>query len=177
MESRLLAPRLASRVPPPDLCPDGWLDAEQASSYLALSVHALHKPSAARVRPLHQDGPGCKFWFRRDELGARPVARLSHKPRPLYEFDNRRFSRRRESGPASQGDLSTTEMMRSKMSTLSRPHNNPRTPMVCATASAQTRSLREHDVARPGVGPSLPNSLPCHRAERSRNRQRPLTHS
>jgi predicted DNA-binding transcriptional regulator AlpA len=47
---------------------DRWLDAKQAAHYLGLSVNALHKLSARRQLPAHQDGPGHKLYFLRSEL-------------------------------------------------------------------------------------------------------------
>jgi hypothetical protein len=38
--------------------------------YLGVSLAALHKHTAARTIPFEQDAPGCKLWFRRDELDA-----------------------------------------------------------------------------------------------------------
>jgi excisionase family DNA binding protein len=46
----------------------GWMDTKRAASYLGLSVTALHKLTAARRIPFHQDGPGAKCWFLRFEL-------------------------------------------------------------------------------------------------------------
>lgn len=64
-----LAPRLAGRLERAgDLGEDGWLDAKAAAAYLGLSVHALHRLTAERRIPLHQDAPGAKLWFRRSEL-------------------------------------------------------------------------------------------------------------
>jgi hypothetical protein len=65
-----LAPRLVEKLTPESARADGWLDAKQTAAYLALSVHALHKLSAAREIPFEQDGPGCKLWFQRSELDA-----------------------------------------------------------------------------------------------------------
>lgn len=47
-----------------------WLDAKGAAVYLGISVNALHKHTARRAVPSHQDGPGCKLWFRTEELDA-----------------------------------------------------------------------------------------------------------
>jgi predicted DNA-binding transcriptional regulator AlpA len=47
---------------------DRWLDAKQAADYLGLTVNALHKLSARRQLPAHQDGPGRKLYFLRSEL-------------------------------------------------------------------------------------------------------------
>ena len=47
---------------------DRWLDAKQAARYLGLSVNALHKLSARRQLPAHQDSPGHKLYFLRSEL-------------------------------------------------------------------------------------------------------------
>jgi hypothetical protein len=64
----LLAPRVLPRPRSGDARADEWLDAKRAAGYIGLSIHALHKLTAARSMPFHQDGPGCKLWFRRDEL-------------------------------------------------------------------------------------------------------------
>jgi excisionase family DNA binding protein len=55
-----------------------WLDARGAADYLGVHRDTLRKLAAQRAIPTHQDGPGCKLYFRRDELGewrrsARPV--------------------------------------------------------------------------------------------------------
>jgi hypothetical protein len=48
----------------------GWLNSRQAAAYVGLTLHALHKHTTARTIPFEQDGPGCKLWFRADELDA-----------------------------------------------------------------------------------------------------------
>jgi excisionase family DNA binding protein len=64
----LLAPRLAPRLAAePD---DAWMDSKQAAAYTGLSMNSLHKRTAAREIPFHQDGPGGKCWFKRSELDA-----------------------------------------------------------------------------------------------------------
>lgn len=55
-----------------------WLDARSAAEYLGLHRDTLRKLAARRAIPTHQDGPGCKLYFRRDELNewrrsARPL--------------------------------------------------------------------------------------------------------
>jgi hypothetical protein len=47
---------------------DRWLSAKDAAAHLGISVHALHKLTAAREVPFEQEGPGCKLWFRRCDL-------------------------------------------------------------------------------------------------------------
>ena len=49
---------------------DSWMDAAAAAKHLAVSLNALHKLTAARLIPFHQEGPRCKLWFRRSELDA-----------------------------------------------------------------------------------------------------------
>jgi hypothetical protein len=44
------------------------MDSKAAAAYLGISIHALHKLTAAREIPFEQDGPGCKCWFRRSQL-------------------------------------------------------------------------------------------------------------
>jgi excisionase family DNA binding protein len=48
--------------------PDEWMDARAAAVYLGVHRDTLRKLSAERAVPVHQDGPGCKLYFRRDEL-------------------------------------------------------------------------------------------------------------
>ena len=63
----LLGPRLAPQ--PHAEHPIGeWLNARGAAAHMGLSVNALHKLTAARLIPFHQDAPNCKLWFRREEL-------------------------------------------------------------------------------------------------------------
>ncbi len=45
-----------------------WLDARGAAGYLGIHRDTLRKLAAQRAIPTHQDGPGCKLFFRRDEL-------------------------------------------------------------------------------------------------------------
>ena len=61
---------LALDSPQPTRPEDGWLTAKQAAEYLALTLTALHKHTAARSIPFEQEGRGCKLWFRRSELDA-----------------------------------------------------------------------------------------------------------
>ncbi len=56
-----------------------WLDARSAAEYLGVHRDTLRKLAAQRAIPTHQDGPGCKLFFHRDELdewrrSARPVS-------------------------------------------------------------------------------------------------------
>ena len=66
----LLVPRVSPRPPSDHARADEWLDAKRAAGHIGLSIHALHKLTAARSMAFHQEGPGCKLWFRRDELDA-----------------------------------------------------------------------------------------------------------
>jgi Helix-turn-helix domain len=64
--AELLASRLAIRL---STAPDnGWLDTKAAAAHLGISVHALHRLTADRTVPFHQDRPGARCWFRRSEL-------------------------------------------------------------------------------------------------------------
>ncbi len=47
---------------------DDWMDARTAATYLGLHRDTLRKLAAERAVPVHQDGPGCKLYFRRGEL-------------------------------------------------------------------------------------------------------------
>ncbi len=60
-----LVPHLEGRTQASD---DRWLSASDAAAHLGISVHALHKLTAARAVPFEQDGPGCKLWFRRSDI-------------------------------------------------------------------------------------------------------------
>lgn len=48
--------------------PDDWMDARQAAAYLGVHRDTRRKLAAERTVPVHRDGPGCKLYFRRDEL-------------------------------------------------------------------------------------------------------------
>ena len=45
-----------------------WLDSRDAADYLGVHRDTLRKLAAARAIPSHQDGPGCKLFFRRPDL-------------------------------------------------------------------------------------------------------------
>lgn len=45
-----------------------WLDARGAADYLGIHCDTLRKLAAERGITAHQDGPGCKLYFRRGEL-------------------------------------------------------------------------------------------------------------
>jgi len=60
-----LAERLAT--PTADTSPE-WLDSRAAASYLGLHRDTLRKLAAERAIPAEQDGPGCKLFFRRNDL-------------------------------------------------------------------------------------------------------------
>ena len=45
-----------------------WMDTKRAAEYLGISVGALHKHTAARTVPCHQDVPRGKCWFLPSEL-------------------------------------------------------------------------------------------------------------
>jgi excisionase family DNA binding protein len=47
---------------------DDWMDAREAAGYLGIHRDTLRKLAAERTVPVHQDGPGCKLYFNRDEL-------------------------------------------------------------------------------------------------------------
>jgi excisionase family DNA binding protein len=55
-----------------------WMDARSAAAYLGIHRDTLRKLAAQRAIPVHQDGPRCKLYFRRDELddwrGSTPAA-------------------------------------------------------------------------------------------------------
>lgn len=45
-----------------------WLDSRSAAVYLGVHRDTLRKLAAERTIPAHQDGPGCKLFFRRADL-------------------------------------------------------------------------------------------------------------
>jgi excisionase family DNA binding protein len=47
---------------------DEWMDARGAATYLGVHRDTLRKLAAQRAVPVHQDGPRCKLYFRRDDL-------------------------------------------------------------------------------------------------------------
>jgi hypothetical protein len=48
----------------------GWLDSRDAAAYLAISVDALHRRTAARQLDFSQTVPGAPCYFRRADLDA-----------------------------------------------------------------------------------------------------------
>jgi excisionase family DNA binding protein len=72
-----LAQRLAT--PTADVGPE-WLDSRAAAEYLGLHRDTLRKLAAERAIPAEQDGPGCKLFFRRNDLDEWRMAgaRASH---------------------------------------------------------------------------------------------------
>src|SRR5579875_2847737 len=65
----LVVDRLLERVcAPGDERPRDWMDARAAADYLGIHRDTLRKLAAERAVPVHQDAPGCKLYFRRDEL-------------------------------------------------------------------------------------------------------------
>lgn len=45
-----------------------WLDSRKAAEYLGVHRDTLRKLAAERTIPAHQDGRGCKLFFRRSDL-------------------------------------------------------------------------------------------------------------
>lgn len=45
-----------------------WLDSRSAAEYLGVHGDTLRKLTAERAIPVHQDGRGCKLFFRRSDL-------------------------------------------------------------------------------------------------------------
>ncbi len=65
----LVADRIVGRAASsPDQPPDDWMDAQAAANYLGVHRDTLRKLAAERAVPVHQDRPGCKLYFHRDEL-------------------------------------------------------------------------------------------------------------
>lgn len=65
----LVADRLAERIgSPANQVAEQWMDAREAAEYIGIHRDTLRKLAAERAVPVHQDGPRCKLYFRRDEL-------------------------------------------------------------------------------------------------------------
>jgi excisionase family DNA binding protein len=77
----LVAERLAARSPEAaEQNAEEWMDTRRAADYLGVHRDTIRKLAAERAIPTHQDGPGCKLYFRRDELdewrrSSRPTSR------------------------------------------------------------------------------------------------------
>jgi excisionase family DNA binding protein len=56
-----------------------WMGIETAAKYLDVSVERVRKLQARRQLPFHQEGPGCRVFFRRSELDA-AMAELRQRP-------------------------------------------------------------------------------------------------
>lgn len=64
-----LVPLLAERLRTEPFDDDRrWMSTKQAAEYLGIPTSSLHKLTSAREIPFEQDGPGCRCWFRREEL-------------------------------------------------------------------------------------------------------------
>lgn len=64
----LVAERLMERGDARTQEADDWMDARGAAAYLGIHRDTLRKLAAQRAIPVHQDGPRCKLYFRREEL-------------------------------------------------------------------------------------------------------------
>jgi len=64
----LVVDRLVERSDTSTQPADDWMDAREAAAYLGVHRDTLRKLAAERTVPVHQDGPGCKLYFNRDEL-------------------------------------------------------------------------------------------------------------
>lgn len=64
-----------------------WLDSRRAADYLGVHRDTLRKLAAERAIPAHQDGRGCKLFFRRSDLDEwrRSGGRASQLPSVLSE--------------------------------------------------------------------------------------------
>lgn len=82
-----LADRVAQRLAivlergtPAEASDNEWLDSRHAADYLGIHRDTLRKLAAERAIPSEQDGPNCKLYFRRSDLGWR---RSGGRPRHL----------------------------------------------------------------------------------------------
>lgn len=65
----LVVERLLERTTDePMLLREEWLDARAAAEYLGVHRDTVRKLAAERSIPAYQDAPGCKLYFRRDEI-------------------------------------------------------------------------------------------------------------
>ena len=68
----LVVDRLRARTEGSENQPSGdWMDAREAATHLGVHRDTLRKLAVQRAVPVHQDGAGCKLYFRRDELDDR----------------------------------------------------------------------------------------------------------
>jgi excisionase family DNA binding protein len=87
----LVADRLLELIAAtPDPQASDWMDARSAAGYLGIHRDTLRKLAAQRAIPVHQDGPRCKLYFRRDELddwrrSARPSRTRAARLRQCHE--------------------------------------------------------------------------------------------
>lgn len=63
-----LAGKLAPFMRPAPVVKGGWLDSRAAADYLGIPHSTLRKLTADRAIPFEQSAPGCKCYFRTDEL-------------------------------------------------------------------------------------------------------------
>lgn len=70
-----LRPLLGLTLEQREHSPQGWMASSDAASYLGMTVPALHKLTARREIPSHQERPGCKHWFLKAELDRWRAAR------------------------------------------------------------------------------------------------------
>jgi hypothetical protein len=96
-------------------------------------------PVLRNTRRLGRPSPGCCF-----------PRRLSHKPNRLYEFDNGRFCWPRESRPGGTSGSFANQMVQPKTVTLWQTYKKSTTTLVCATASARSRT-RDDGAQMPGL--------------------------
>lgn len=75
---RELAAALAPYLPAPHPRVDGgWIDSRRAAEHLGVSRDALKRLTAARAIPFQQERPGARCWFRRTDLDAWRMGRLT----------------------------------------------------------------------------------------------------
>jgi excisionase family DNA binding protein len=72
---------IADRLGAADRGPVEWFDSRHAADYLGVHRDTLRKLAAERAIPTEQDGPGCKLYFRREDLDA--WRRSGGRPRHL----------------------------------------------------------------------------------------------
>lgn len=74
-EKRQIARVLSDFLTPPDTTKDRWMDTSEAAEYLGMSEKAVRRRvEQCRMDrnpiPVHQNGVGCKYWFKLSELDA-----------------------------------------------------------------------------------------------------------
>lgn len=74
-QRRQIAQTLLEYITPPSTTKDRWMHTPDAAEYLGMTEKALRRRVEQRRMdrnpiPVHQEGMGCKYWFKLSELDA-----------------------------------------------------------------------------------------------------------